>query len=223
MKKCPNCGKEAEDNAIFCSQCGREFDKPKKLTYFERKEAKEQERIDLMNRSYISLEQYEKAEYFDLSYIVLNKFKPMKKAKQNSIFSICFSAILFIGAVVIGEICARRNIDSNLKLIVLLAVFVSCAIALAIAVNEFYMIKQLNNMSKAQFAIKKIKYGQPPYLYYKDNLYLMLAKGECKECKSKYHIEEVDGKFVVVCDANRSHVYKIGTEKLIDEKLKNIQ
>lgn len=218
MKKCPNCGKEMDENAIFCSQCGREFVKEKKkLSLFERKQAKERERQELMAKSYLTKEQVDSAPFWDKGSIVLEKKGTIKDAKTMAVVRIVISVILFVAAVVWGEISSKGSLNANLKLLVIFAVFFICAIAIMIFINDIHLLTTLNKMSQSQMAIKKIKYGQAPYVYKDGDLYLMLVKSKCAKCESDTHIEEVDGSFVVVCNQDRTHIFKIDTVEVMKE------
>ncbi len=75
-------------------------------------------------------------------------------------------------------------------------------------------------MSKSNFAVKKISYGKPPYMLSGNTFYALRIKTPCdiEGCGATMHIEEYNGEFIAVCDADRAHLRRLDCSALNKNK-----
>ena len=220
MKKCINCGKDIQDDNRFCPYCGAEnLPQEKKLTIAEKKQLRENERIELMQKSYIDPTVLDTLEEWDVDKIkVVNKGLVKNKIKTSILkFSLaCVGILAIIAGYLLIKFLWKEDsfkFESTVKLLIILAGFILAAFCLSKTIELGYHIKTLN---KSNFGIKKVGYGMPPLVVFNAKLYEIIIDGYCPQCEieQKMHIEEVNGQFVVVCDVNRSHLYLLNTEKM---------
>lgn len=218
MKKCPKCGFEVEDNFLFCPKCGAEFAQTKKkLSFLEKRELKEQEQKELMQKSYISLEQVENAKEIDCENLYVVKKAPLDKTKKAALARVVVAVVVVLVALAGAFVASNYNIDKNLKLVTIFSAFIVIFASASIFISDLHLYLTLNKMQQSTFAVKKIKYGKPPIVNANGCLYEILVQSKCGECFNDMHIEEVDGRFVAVCNVDRNHVYKIDFEKVHDK------
>lgn len=223
MKKCINCGKDIQNDNRFCPYCGAEnLPQEKKLTIAEKKQLKEKERIELMQKSYIDPAVLDTLDEWDVDKIkVVDKGLVKSKIKTSILkFSLaCVGIIAIIAGYLLMKFLWTENsfkFESTIKLLIILAGFIFAAFCLSKTIELGYYIKTLTLMNKTKFGIKKIGYGMPPLVVFNGKLFEIIIDGYCPQCEieQKMHIEEVNGQFVVVCDVNRSHLYLLNTEKM---------
>lgn len=215
MKKCPKCNVEVQDNLLFCPNCGTEFiSSKKKLTYLERKQQKEAEQLQLMQKAYVSIEQVEKAKEFDCDKLIIEKKGLLEKTKRSAIIRIAIAVILVLASLAWAFVTINSDLNKNIKLVAIFAAFITIFFAASIFISDLHLALVLNRMQQSVFAAKKIKYGKPLQIYYEGYLYEVMVDAKCEECLGNMHIEEVEGNFVVVCNLNREHVYKLDLSKV---------
>ena len=84
-------------------------------------------------------------------------------------------------------------------------------------------------MCKSDFAVKKISYGKPPVMLVNGEFYDLSIKSKCdiEGCGAQMHIEEYNGEFIAVCNADRSHLRRLDcralnpNSKIAEENVEN--
>ncbi len=219
MKICNNCGKEVNDNDVFCPHCGAELQGKKKISFFERLSGRSQERERekqyLMSKAVLQSKDVENVEEWNLEDITVSEKADANKSKRLSIFKIIAEIVVTFFMVVIMKILGDFDINKNIKLIAIFILFIRCTVYVALFISELNYVIVLSRMMKTNLAIKKIKYGDPPTLYTNRKLYEINSVDKCKKCDSTTHIEEFEGKLYVVCDSDREHIYLIDSKQLL--------
>lgn len=220
MRICKHCGKEINDEDIFCPHCGAEIDSDKKkLNFLERREEREREKQFILSKASLQSDDVKQAPLWNIDDLFIQKKVEAKKAKSTAIVRIIIELIVAIACIVLDEIIARgtEELNSNIKLLVIFATFIIIAICVAFFISDLHYLQTLNKMAKSNVAIKKMKYGEDPTMYHDGVLYELSTKASCPNCRSENHIEEFEGGLYVVCNTNRTHLYKIDTIKLCED------
>ncbi len=220
MKTCKKCHKEFDENLTYCPFCGAE-NADRKLTYVERKQAREKDTEFILSKAEIQPKDIEQAKEFDVDKIYLEKVQEIKKAKTLSIVRMIIEIILFVGCILWGEITLKEDINANVKLAIVLVAFIAVAVAASMFISDIYTFMSIRKIENEEFLPKKIYFGKGPIVTYKDMLYEVKTNEGCPCCKSDMHIEEKEGDLYCVCNQDRSHIYKIDKNKYIEaSKLK---
>ena len=214
MKTCKKCQKEFDENLTYCPFCGAE-NADKKLTYIERKQAREKDTEVILNKASIQQSDIENAESIDPSELILERFTALKKTKLNNLTAILCSLASSIIFIVFAYIISNKDINSNLKLITILVAFIAVAVMASIFISSLYTYTSLNKMKTEDFSIKKIYFTKGPIMYFKGDIYEIKTYKMCDKCNNKMHVEMVDETLFLVCDTNRSHLYKIEKDAYI--------
>jgi len=220
MRICKHCGKEMKDEDVFCPHCGAETDSDKKkLTFLEKREEREREKQFILSKASLQSDDVKEAPNWDIDDLFVQKKVEAQKAKRVAIVRIIIELIVAIACVVLDEIIARgeSELNANIKLLAIFITFVIIAICVAFFISDLHYLMILNKMAKSNIAIKKMKYGEDPTIYHDGVLYELSTKKNCLNCGSENHIEEFEGGLYVVCNTNRTHLYKIDTIKLCED------
>ncbi|MDE5548862.1 MAG: zinc ribbon domain-containing protein [Clostridia bacterium] len=210
--QCPNCRHENKDDATFCEKCGAQLvSEKKKMSFFERRQAKERERLYILSKS--SLQEEDVKDIKDLDMGEIETVVKGKKAqiKKSTAIGLALSIIGVIIGIVAIYIVGRLKFNNTLRVTVILALFLLCFTAGAFSIDYGYRMRIINAMCKSNFAIKKISYGKPPVMLLDDTFYDLKIKSKCDiaGCGATMHIEEYNGEFIAVCDADRSHLRRL--------------
>ena len=214
MKVCKKCQKEFDENLTYCPFCGAE-NADKKLTYFERKIARDKDTEIILNKASIQNEDIEQAKDGSASDLVIEKTQETKKAKIISLIRIGLSLVLAIACLVLAFVATKNDINPNLKLVVILLAFLAVAVCASVFISDIYSYLTLRKMSEEDFSIRKIYYTKSPMFVYGDSIYEIKTNLVCDKCNSKMHIEIKDEDLFLVCDVNRSHLVRIKKEDYI--------
>ena len=226
MKKCPICNKEIiDDDAKFCPSCGADLESlssKKKLSWGEKKKKRmleEQEQLDAAVLHEDELKDIPTLPLDNISIIPSGETKSLYT--KNIIISI-ISSLLIITCLAFVIIFKFMEINNTLKVFLVFLMFMLFASSLAFLTNSIYSIRMLRGMLKSDFAIKKLEFGKPPKMNVMGKLYTLTINCTCPTCEnSSMHIEELNGKFVAVCDQNRLHLLLIDTPSLKEKVLTN--
>ncbi len=216
MKKCPICDKDIDENLPFCPHCGAEVKSEKEtLTWGEKRQQRERINQQNIEKSYLHQDEIVGLEYVPQEQISLKAKGKTRKEWQKNIIWISVSVLIVLVGFALFFVFKKFDFNKTLKVFLVLAVFLAEAFALSKIVECGYAVRMLNAMQKSDFAIKKIEYGKPPKVNIDGDLFEILVNTGCPECLCPTrHIEELDGKFVVVCDQNRTHLMLLDTAAL---------
>lgn len=215
--QCPNCQHENKEGATFCEKCGAQLESEKKrLSFFERRQARERERIYLMSKASLQAEDVENIADYDMGEVTAKPIGEIKKILNKSVLVLVLSilgiAVCVAGIYVIGKL----NFNDTLRVMLILILFLGCAVAGGYTIDYSYRVRMLNAMAKSNFAVKKLSYGKPPVMNIDGKCYELTLDAKCdiEGCGASMHIEEYNGEFIAVCDADRSHLRKLHCEVL---------
>lgn len=209
---CPNCRHENQEGATFCEKCGAQLEsEKKKLSFFERRQAKERERLYILSKASLQEEDVK-----DIQDLDMGEVETIAKGKKNAVkkstqLRLALAIIGVIISVVAIYVVGRLKFNDTLKVTVILALFLGCFTSGAFTIDYGYRMRMINAMSKSNFAIKKISYGKPPVMLVGDTFYELKIKAKCDVagCGATMHIEEFNGEFIAVCDADRAHLRRL--------------
>ena len=223
MKVCKKCQKEFNDNLTFCPFCGAE-NADKKLTYFEKKSAREADKEFIISKASIQDEDAKNAKEISPDNLTLKLVTPIKKAKLLSITKIVSSAIALVALLVIGFLVANMDINKNIKLFVIMGAFLLVAVCGSLLISELYVFLAIRKIEKEDFLLRKIYYMLGPVFCYGQNIYEINTNMACEDCSEKMHVELKDEDVYLVCNKNREHICKIQKDNYINylkDKLSN--
>jgi len=212
MKTCKFCGKEFDENLTFCPFCGKE-NAERKLTYMEKKKAREKDTEIILSKASIQDEDIKKANEGQLSWLYSEKVGTIRNSKTKSLILIILSIIAMIGCVVWAQITLKNDIQNNLKLLIVVVAYFVVAVAGAICISEIHVFRAYLNLEKQPLVVSKVTFNKGPMFVYKDCLYEMETSEKCHLCDGELHVEEKEGQIVFVCSKNRAHLYTINMEE----------
>ncbi len=150
MKTCKSCKKEFNENLTFCPFCGAE-NSDRKLTYIERKKAREKDTELLLSKASIQQEDIDNAKEFDENKIGLEKVQEIKKARLYSILRVAISLIAFISCIICAELTLKGDINANIKLLIIVVAFFAVAFVASIFISDTYTIIAFKKIEKGEF------------------------------------------------------------------------
>lgn len=219
--QCPNCSHENKEGASFCEKCGAQLiSEKRRMSFFERRQAKERERQYILSKASLQAEDLQDISDMDMGEV--EAIAVCDKAKMKRITAIKFACSIIVIAVCIGLIylLGRLQFNATARVALIFVVFVICACGAAYAIDNGYKLRVVKAMCKSNFAVKKISYGKPPFMLSGDKFYMLRIKTPCdiEGCGSTMHIEEYNGEFIAVCDADRSHLRRLDCSLLNKNK-----
>ncbi len=224
--QCPNCQKENKDGASFCEKCGAQLvSEKKRMSFFERRQAKERERQYILSKA--SLQEEDLKDIPDIDMGEVEATAVCDKVKMKRTTAIKFAVSILVIAVCIGLIflLGRLQFNATAKVALIFVIFIICAAGGAYAIDNGYKLRVIKAMCKSNFAVKKISYGKPPYMLSGNTFYALRIKTPCdiQGCGSTMHIEEYNGEFIAVCDADRGHLRRLDCSLLNKNKVDLIE
>ena len=214
MKVCLKCQKEFDDKLTFCPFCGAE-NGDKKLTYFEKKEAREHDREVMISKASIQDEDVESAKPISADVLTVQKINSIKKAEMIAIIKSAISLIILIALLVTAFIISKLDVNDNIKLAVILGAFILVAACASVIISEGYAFVAIKKLKGQDFSFRKIFYQKGPVFSFKDDLFEVGSDANCKECDNKTHVEIKDEDLFVVCNVDRAHLFKIDRDECI--------
>lgn len=215
--ECPNCHHDNKEGATFCEKCGAQLESEKKrLSFFERRQAKERERIYLMSKASLQAEDVENIGDYDMGEVTAKPVGEIKKLLTRATLFLVLSIIGIAVCVLAIYLIGKFDFNDTLRVVLILAFFLGCAVAGGYTIDLAYRVRMLKAMSKSNFAVKKLSYGKPPVMNVNGKCYELTLDAKCDidGCGATMHIEEYNGEFIAVCDADRSHLRKLHCEVL---------
>lgn len=188
-----------------------------KLEYFlKAKERNEQEKIEIINKSILHEEQLSGLDTYPTENIKIKFTKDFDKFSKKTYTEFSLILITMVLLIALCFVMKYLKFNETAKVVVLLFLFLGIFACFSFIVERFYRITCIKYLKEKGKGIRKISYGKPPIMLVNGKLYTIEC-GVCLECGAKVHIEELDDKEVVVCDADRMHLSLLDTDEL--EKL----
>ncbi len=219
--RCSNCNFENKEGASFCEKCGAQLESEKKrMSFFERRQAKERERQFILSKASLQEEDIKDIPDLDMGEVeaiaVCDKFK----MKRLTAFKFAMSIIVIAVCVALIFLLGKLQFNATARVALIFVIFVVCAAGGAYAIDNGYKLRVVKAMSKSNFAVKKISYGKPPYMLSGNTFYALRIKTPCdiEGCGATMHIEEYNGEFIAVCDADRAHLRRLDCSALNKNK-----
>ena len=79
--QCPNCKHENKEHATFCEKCGAQLEsEKKKMSFFERRQAKERERLYILSKASLQEEDLK-----DIRGLDMGEVEAISKGKKDSV------------------------------------------------------------------------------------------------------------------------------------------
>lgn len=208
--KCTKCGAEIKDGEKKCPECGEK--RPGYFNFIKRRQLREQETAEILEKSYIHEEDVAAAGVSGLS--VRYRGKVGEELVRSGIK--LGISVLFMCAC-IAVIAIRQytelldGLDTLGTAIVLLGAFLLLFGNGASVANSSYFIARLNALKKQGLGVSKINYGKNPTAVYAGNVYEVAVSDTCPKCEqpTAMHIEQVQDMLVAVCNADRNHLFRL--------------
>ena len=208
--KCAKCGAEIKDGEKKCPECGEK--RPGYFNFIKRRQLREQETAEILEKSYIHEEDVAAAGVSGLS--VRYRGKVGEELVRSGIK--LGISVLFMCAC-IAVIAIRQytelldGLDTLGTAIVLLGAFLLLFGNGASVANSSYFIARLNALKKQGLGVSKINYGKNPTAVYAGNVYEVSVSDTCPKCEqpTAMHIEQVQDMLVAVCNADRNHLFRL--------------
>ena len=208
--KCTKCGAEIKDGEKKCPECGEK--RPGYFNFIKRRQLREQETAEILEKSYIHEEDVAAAGVSGLS--VRYRGKVGEELVRSGIK--LGISVLFMCAC-IAVIAIRQytelldGLDTLGTAIVLLGAFLLLFGNGASVANSSYFIARLNALKKQGLGVSKINYGKNPTAVYAGNVYEVSVSDTCPKCEqpTAMHIEQVQDMLVAVCNADRNHLFRL--------------
>ena len=215
--KCPECGTELKDGEKVCPKCGAK--RPGYFNFIKRRQLREKETAELLEKSYIHAEDVSKTQVTELRVTYRGK---LSEEFARAGIKVGVSALLMIACVVV--IALRQytelmdGLDTIGTAIVLLGAFLLLFGNGASAANSAYYLSKLNGLKKQGVGVSKINYGKNPTAVYAGGVYEVAVAQACPACEvpTAMHIEQVQDMLVAVCNADRNHLYKLDKARVIN-------
>lgn len=208
--KCTKCGAEIKDGEKKCPECGEK--RPGYFNFIKRRQLREQETAEILEKSYIHEEDVAAAGVSGLS--VRYRGKVGEELVRSGIklgISVLFMCAC-IAVIAIRQYTALLDgLDTLGTAIVLLGAFLLLFGNGASVANSSYFIARLNALKKQGLGVSKINYGKNPTAVYAGNVYEVSVSDTCPKCEqpTAMHIEQVQDMLVAVCNADRNHLFRL--------------
>lgn len=208
--KCAKCGAEIKDGEKKCPECGEK--RPGYFNFIKRRQLREQETAEILEKSYIHEEDVAAAGVSGLS--VRYRGKVGEELVRSGIklgISVLFMCAC-IAVIAIRQYTALLDeLDTLGTAIVLLGAFLLLFGNGASVANSSFFIARLNALKKQGLGVSKINYGKNPTAVYAGNVYEVSVSDTCPKCEqpTAMHIEQVQDMLVAVCNADRNHLFRL--------------
>lgn len=215
--KCPECGTEMKDGEKKCPNCGAK--RPGYFNFIKRRQLREKETAEILERSYIHKEDVSKTQVTQLRVTyrgTLNEefARAGIKMAVSALFMLCCITVIALRQYT--ELL--DGLDTIGTAIVLLGAFLLLFGNGASVANSAYYLAKLNALKKQGVGVSKINYGKNPTAVYAGRVYEVAVAEGCPACASPtaMHIEQVQDMLVAVCNADRNHLYKLDKARVIN-------
>ncbi len=215
MKTCKHCGKEFDDALTFCPFCEKE-NADKKLTYIEKKQAKDKDTEIILSKASIQDEDIKDVMTMEPTAIFAGKEGTREHLELLSIIRMFVSVVVIIGCIIWAQITLGNDLDQNIKLLIVVVAYFVVAVAGAILISDVYIIRAFRALEKDEYTLKKINFGKGPMFAAKGVIYEIKTNAKCRMCDGDLHVEDKDNEIYLVCSHNRAHLYKVDKDKFFE-------
>lgn len=210
--QCPNCKHENNEGVSFCEKCGAQLvEEKKRMSLFERRQAKEKERQYVLSKASLQESDLVDVKDLDMGEVEVTAVSSKSKLIKTTAVKFALSLLLVALCIILIFVIGKFKFNDTLRVALIFVVFVLCSVGGAFATDNGYKLRMIKAMCKSPFAVKKIGYGKPPYMLIGDTFYQLAIKSSCdvEGCGASMHIEEYNGEFIAVCDADRGHLRRL--------------
>ena len=213
--KCRVCGREIGDEEQFCKYCGSEQKrKRKRLTWGERKRKNEAETKEFIAKASLQSDEVKEAATEPASSVRALLVGDAKKYYRTSIALTVAFALLTVAAFAALVLIRFVEINDTLTVVIAFALLIVAAYGAASFAERLYAARALSAMRKSGRGIKKLRYAHPPVMLCDGRIYRLEPDAKCPVCGAERHIEEFEGRQVLVCNADRGHIAVLSSEGL---------
>lgn len=213
--KCRVCGREIEDDTLFCKYCGAEQKKKRKrLTWAERRRKNEAETAEFISKASLHAEDIADAAKEDeksVRAVSVGKFDTYRKKQIAVLVAYAVLAIVALAGLVLLR---YSEINATVTVVIAFALLLVAAYGAAGFAERLFAVRALEAMKKSGRAIKKVRYGKPPLMLCDGEVYRLDPTGRCPKCGAERHIEEFEGRQILVCNADRGHLAVLDSERV---------
>ena len=210
--QCPNCHHENKEGVSFCEKCGAQLVAEKKrMSFFERRQAKEKERQYLLSKDSLQDDDLQDVKDMDMGEVAVTAVSNKSKMIKLTALKFSLSLVVIVICIALIFVIGKLKFNDTLRIVLIFILFLLCSIGGAYAIANGYKLRMIKAMCKSPFAVKKIGYGNPPYMLIGDTFYQLRISTPCdvEGCGASMHIEEYNGEFIAVCDADRGHLRRL--------------
>lgn len=213
--KCRVCGREIGDEERFCKFCGAEQKrKRKRLTWGERRRKNEEETKEFIAKASLNAEEVKDAAVEPSDAV---RAVPMGSAESYFRRTVALTAVFGALAVaaLAGLVLLRfSELNDTLTVVIAFVLLIVAAYGAASFAERLYAARALGAMRKSGRGIKKLRYARPPVMICDGGIYRLEPVGRCPVCGAERHLEEFEGRQVLVCNADRGHIAVLDSDGL---------
>lgn len=105
------------------------------------------------------------------------------------------------------------EINATVTVVIAFALLLVAAYGAAGFAERLYAVRARGD-EKERSGDKKVRYGKPPLMLCDGEVYRLDPTGRCPKCGAERHIEEFEGRQVLVCNADRGHLAVLDSERV---------
>ena len=213
--KCRVCGREIGDEEQFCKYCGSEQKrKRKRLTCGERKRKNEAETKEFIAKASLQAEEVKEAAEESSAAVRAVFVESAEKYYRKSVALTVLFALLTAAAFAALVLIRFAEMNDTLTVVIAFALLIVAAYCAASFAERLYAARSLSAMRKSGRGIKKLRYAHPPVMLCDGKIYRLEPTEKCPVCGAERHLEEFEGRQVLVCNADRGHIAVLSSEGL---------
>ena len=213
--KCRVCGREIGDEEQFCKYCGAEQKrKRKRLTWAERRRKNEIETKEYIAKASLQKDEVDEAQCESATAVTATRIDSVDGYCRKTIALTAVFAALAVAALAALVLIRYAEMDDTLTVVIAFVLLVVAAYGAASFAERLYAARALTAMRKSGRGIKKIRYAHAPVMICDGAVYRLDVTRKCPVCGADRHIEDFEGRQVIVCNADRGHLAVLDSEGL---------
>lgn len=213
--KCRVCGREIGDEEQFCKYCGSEQKrKRKRLTWGERKRKNEAETKEFIAKASLQADEIKEAAEESSASVRAMLIGDAEKYYRKTVALTALFALLTVAAFAALVLIRFAEMNDTLTVVIAFALLIVAAYCAASFAERLYAARSLSAMRKSGRGIKKLRYAHPPVMLCDGKIYRLEPTEKCPVCGAERHLEEFEGRQVLVCNADRGHIAVLSSEGL---------
>lgn len=213
--KCRVCGREIGDEEQFCKYCGAEQKrKRKRLTWAERRRKNEIETKEYIAKASLQKDEVDEAQCESATAVTATRIDSVDGYCRKTIALTAVFAALAVAALAALVLIRYAEMDDTLTVVIAFVLLVVAAYGAASFAERLYAARALTAMRKSGRGIKKIRYAHAPVMICDGAVYRLDVTRKCPVCGADRHIEDFEGRQVIVCNADRGHLSVLDSEGL---------